>query len=265
MFPYMYETQFLVEEGATPAQVDRALTGFGMAMGMFAVDDMAGLDVGWRVQQALGHFSDPRERRPLVHDRLVAMGRLGQKRGAGWYRYDDPRTPTPDPEVEALIRSLADAAGIAARPIADEEIVERAIFALVNEGARALEAGVAARASDIDVIYVNGYGFPGWRGGPLFYADRLGLADGARPHPGVPSRARRALAAGAAARRARRARRHVPRRADRDGEETLTCRPPSRDACARRGCCRRTRSSAGTIAAGCASARRTPWGRIRRR
>jgi 3-hydroxyacyl-CoA dehydrogenase len=176
MFPYMYETQFLVEEGATPAAVDRALTGFGMAMGMFAVDDMAGLDVGWRAKQALGHVRDPGERRPLVHDRLVEMGRLGQKRGKGWYRYDDPRTPTPDPAVESLIRSLADAAGIEAREIGDEEIVERAIFALVNEGARALEAGVAARASDIDVIYVNGYGFPGWRGGPLFHADRLGLA-----------------------------------------------------------------------------------------
>jgi 3-hydroxyacyl-CoA dehydrogenase len=177
MFPYMYETQFLVEEGATPAQVDRALTGFGMAMGMFAVDDMAGLDVGARVKQALGHFADPRERRPLVHERLVAMDRLGQKRGAGWYRYDEPRTPTADPDVEALIRSLAADAGLEARAIADDEIVDRAILALVNEGARALEAGVAARASDIDVIYVNGYGFPGWRGGPLFYADRRGLGD----------------------------------------------------------------------------------------
>ena len=131
-------------------------------MGMFAVDDMAGLDVGWRVRKALGHFSDPRERRPLVHDRLVEMGRLGQKRGKGWYRYDEPRKPTPDPEVEALIRSLRGRRPASRRgPISDEEIVERAIFALVNEGARALEAGVAARASDIDVIYVNGYGFPG--------------------------------------------------------------------------------------------------------
>jgi len=177
MFPYMYETQFLVEEGATPAQVDRALTDFGMAMGMFAVDDMAGLDVGARVRTALGHFSDPRERRPLVHERLVAAGRLGQKRGAGWYRYDEPRTPTPDPEVETLIRSLAADAGIEPRAITDDEILDRAILALVNEGAKALEAGVAARASDIDVIYVNGYGFPGWRGGPMFYADRRGLGE----------------------------------------------------------------------------------------
>jgi 3-hydroxyacyl-CoA dehydrogenase len=175
MFPYMYETQFLVEEGATPEQVDAALKEFGMAMGMFAVDDMAGLDVGWRARQALGHFREPGARRPLVHDRLVEMGRLGQKRGKGWYRYDVARTPTSDPEVHELIQSLAVAAGIPQRVISDQEIVARSICALVNEGARALEAGVAARASDIDVIYVNGYGFPAWRGGPMFYADRVGL------------------------------------------------------------------------------------------
>jgi 3-hydroxyacyl-CoA dehydrogenase len=175
MFPYMYETQFLVEEGATPEEVDRALTEFGMAMGMFAVDDMAGLDVGWRVRRALGHFTDPGVRRPLVHDRLVDMGRLGQKRGRGWYRYDHGRTPVPDPEVAALIRSLAADAGIPQRSFTNDEIVERSIFALVNEAARVVAEGVAARASDIDVIYVNGYGFPAWRGGPLFYADRTGL------------------------------------------------------------------------------------------
>ena len=175
MFPYMYETQFLVEEGATPEQVDRALTDFGMAMGMFAVDDMAGLDVGWRARQALGHFEDPSLRKPLVHDRLVEMGRLGQKRGRGWYVYDDPRTPTPDPEVHEMIATLATEAGIERRPVSDREIVERSIYALVNEGAVALEAGVVARASDIDVIYANGYGFPAWRGGPMFYADRIGI------------------------------------------------------------------------------------------
>ena len=177
LFPYMYEAQFLVEEGATPEQVDKALTDFGMAMGIFAVDDMAGLDVGWRASRALGHFSDKSERRPLVHDLLVEMDRLGQKRGRGWYRYDDPRTPTPDPEVHELIRSAAAAAGLQPREITDAEIVQRTVLALVNEGARALSAGVAARASDIDVIYVNGYGFPSWRGGPMFYADRLGLAN----------------------------------------------------------------------------------------
>ena len=175
MFPYMYEAQFLVEEGATPADVDRALTDFGMAMGMFAVDDMAGLDVGWRVKRALGHFRNPTERRPLVHDRLVEAGRLGQKRGKGWYRYDDPRKPTPDPEVQTLIESVAVEAGIERRAVTPREIVERSIYALVNEGARTLQSGVATRASDIDVIYVNGYGFPAWRGGPMFYADRVGL------------------------------------------------------------------------------------------
>jgi len=177
LFPYMYEAQFLVEDGATPSQVDRALTDFGMAMGIFAVDDMAGLDVGWRVRQAMGHFSDPSERRPLVHDRLVELGRYGQKTGKGWYRYDDPRTPTPDPDVEALIRSMATAGGIRPRTFSNDEIVRRLMLALVNEGARALADGVAARASDIDVIYVNGYGFPAWRGGPLLYADLMGLAE----------------------------------------------------------------------------------------
>ena len=97
MFPYMYETQYMVEEGATPEQVDAALTGFGMAMGMFAVDDMAGIDVAIRAQQALGHFSEPGERRPLVQGLLVEAGRLGQKTGKGWYTYGDDRKPTPDP------------------------------------------------------------------------------------------------------------------------------------------------------------------------
>jgi 3-hydroxyacyl-CoA dehydrogenase len=174
-FPYIYEMQFVVEEGATPEQVDRALTGFGMAMGVFAVDDLAGLDVGWRVKKALGHFSGGVGRAPLVHDRLIAMERFGQKRGRGWYRYEQARTPTPDPEVNALIRSVAAEAGIPQRSIGDAEIVDRAVFALVNEGARALELGLAARASDIDVIYTSGYGFPAWRGGPMHYADHIGL------------------------------------------------------------------------------------------
>ena len=180
MFPYMYETQFLVEEGATPEQVDGALTRWGMAMGMFAVDDMAGLDVAWRVRQEMGHFRDTSERRPLVADQLHALGRYGQKTGKGWYRYDPSvgggRTPIPDPDVLEVIERTASSARIKRRTFSDDEIVERAIYALINEGARVLEDGGVLRASDIDVVYVNGYGFPGWRGGPMFYADRVGLA-----------------------------------------------------------------------------------------
>ncbi|MDQ3810945.1 MAG: 3-hydroxyacyl-CoA dehydrogenase family protein, partial [Chloroflexota bacterium] len=177
MFPYMYEAQFLVEEGATPEQVDRALTDFGMAMGIFAVDDMAGIDVAWRVRQELGHFADPAVRRPLIADKLYALGRVGQKSGSGWYRYDENRKPLADPFVVDLIRSTAREAGIPQRTFDDAEIVERCIYALVNEGARIVEDGTVQRASDIDVIYVNGYGFPSWRGGPMFFADRRGLKD----------------------------------------------------------------------------------------
>jgi 3-hydroxyacyl-CoA dehydrogenase len=175
MFPYMYEAQFLVEDGATPEQVDRALTDFGMAMGIFAVDDMAGIDVAWRIRQELGQFSEPGARRPLVADRLCEMGRFGQKTGKGWYQYPEGRRPEPDGEVIALIEETAAAAGIERRPFSTDEILERTLYALVNEGARVLEEGIALRASDIDVIYANGYGFPAWRGGPMFYADRVGL------------------------------------------------------------------------------------------
>jgi 3-hydroxyacyl-CoA dehydrogenase len=175
MFPYMYEAQFLVEEGATPAQVDKALTDWGMAMGIFAVDDMGGLDVAWRVRQELKQFADTSQRRPLVADQLVEMNRLGQKTGSGWYRYDDNRTPTPDPEVEALIERTATAAGIKRRTFTSDEIIEREIYALINEGAKILEEGHALRAADIDVIYLTGYGFPSFRGGPMFYADSIGL------------------------------------------------------------------------------------------
>ncbi len=141
MFPYMYEAQFLVEDGATPEQVDRVLTDWGMAMGIFAVDDMGGLDVAWRVRKELHQFEEPGARKPLVADLLVEMGRLGQKTGRGWYRYGEDRKPIPDPEVVALIESVARAAGIERRSITDEEILERAIYALINEGARVLEDG----------------------------------------------------------------------------------------------------------------------------
>jgi 3-hydroxyacyl-CoA dehydrogenase len=137
---------------------------------------MAGIDVAWHAKRALSHFREPSVRRPLVQDRLFEMGRLGQKTGKGWYRYDDARKASPDPEVIELIRSQAQQAGIPQRTVSDAHTVERMVYALINEGARALEEGCALRASDIDVIYVNGYGFPSWRGGPMLHADLVGLS-----------------------------------------------------------------------------------------
>jgi 3-hydroxyacyl-CoA dehydrogenase len=175
MFPYMREAQFLIEEGATPAQVDRALTNFGMAMGIFAVDDMGGIDLNWRVQQEYAHLVKPGTRQPLMLRKLFEMGRYGQKTGRGWYLYDENRKATPDPEVEALIERTAKEAGIERRQITDQEIIERCIYVMINEGARILEEGHASRASDIDAIYFSGYGFPAYRGGPMWYADTVGL------------------------------------------------------------------------------------------
>ena len=160
--PYMDQAQLLVEEGATPEQVDRALTDFGMAMGPLAVADLSGIDVFWRIQQEL-----PAAAANGI-DRLYAAGRYGQKTGAGFYKYDENRKPMPDPEALTLLQK-------AHRAISDEEIVERCIYALINEGAKVLEEGIALRASDIDVIYLTGYGFPAYRGGPMFYADMVGL------------------------------------------------------------------------------------------
>jgi 3-hydroxyacyl-CoA dehydrogenase len=174
--PYQREAQFLLEEGATVKQVDAALTEFGMAMGPLAVGDLAGLDVGWRIRKEYRHLEPAGRRVPLVADRLCEMGRYGQKTGAGWYRYTaGSRSPVADLEVERLIEESARAAGIARRTIAPEEIVERTVYALVNEGARILEEGIALRAVDIDIVYVHGYGFPAYRGGPMWYADTVGL------------------------------------------------------------------------------------------
>ncbi|HEY2842510.1 MAG TPA: 3-hydroxyacyl-CoA dehydrogenase NAD-binding domain-containing protein, partial [Bryobacteraceae bacterium] len=177
MLPYMREAQFLAEEGSTPQQIDRALTDFGMAMGIFAVDDMGGIDLAYRVKQEYAHLRKPGERVPLVLDKLFEMGRLGQKRGMGWYRYDETRVPIADTEVDQLIEKTARDAGIARRSIAGEETIERAIYVMINEGARILEEGDAQRAADIDVIYCTGYGFPGYRGGPMWYADTVGLSN----------------------------------------------------------------------------------------
>ncbi|PWU11463.1 MAG: 3-hydroxyacyl-CoA dehydrogenase [Terriglobia bacterium] len=173
--PYRREAEFLLEEGAPVEQVNQALHDFGMPMGPLAMLDLAGLDVGWRVRQEFRHLEKPGVRRPLVADRLCEMGRFGQKTGRGWSRYDENRRPSPDPEVAALIEEAARQAGIARRAISDEEVIDRSILALVNEGARLLEEGIALRAGDIDIVYINGYGFPAWRGGPMCYADTVGL------------------------------------------------------------------------------------------
>jgi 3-hydroxyacyl-CoA dehydrogenase len=172
---YGREAQFLVEEGAAVEQVDTALYDFGLAMGPLAMGDLAGLDVGWRIRKEFKHLEKPGVRVPLVADRLCEMGRYGQKTGAGWYHYDENRKPSGDPLVTALIDQLAREAGIDRRAVSNEEIIERTIYALVNEGARILEEGIALRSVDIDVVYINGYGFPAWRGGPMFYADTVGL------------------------------------------------------------------------------------------
>jgi 3-hydroxyacyl-CoA dehydrogenase len=172
---YGREAQFLVEEGAAVEQVDGAIYDFGLAMGPLAMGDLAGLDVGWRIRKEFKHLEKPGIRTPKGADALCELGRYGQKTGAGWYKYDENRKPSGDPEVTALIEKLALEEGIVRRPITNEEIIERTIYALVNEGARILEDGIALRAVDIDVVYLTGYGFPAWRGGPMFYADTVGL------------------------------------------------------------------------------------------
>ncbi len=173
--PYRREAQFLVEEGAGIEAVDQALSGFGMAMGPLATGDLAGLDVGWRIRKEYRHLEVPGIRQPFAEDRLCELGRYGQKTGAGWYKYDDQRRATPDPLVTELVRKWVDEAGIVQRQISAGEITDRCLYALINEGARILEEGYALRASDIDIIYLNGYGFPAHRGGPMWYADTVGL------------------------------------------------------------------------------------------
>jgi 3-hydroxyacyl-CoA dehydrogenase len=173
--PYGREAIFLVEEGARPQDVDGALYEFGFAMGYLSMSDLAGIDVGWRVRQEAKHLEKPGIRQPLIGDKLYEMGRYGQKTGAGFYNYDANRNRIPDPEIEAMIKQVATEAGIEQREISKEEIIERTQYALINEGAKILEEGIALRSVDIDIIYLNGYGYPTWRGGPMFYADTVGL------------------------------------------------------------------------------------------
>jgi 3-hydroxyacyl-CoA dehydrogenase len=172
---YTKQAWYLVEEGATPQQIDRAMESFGFAMGPFRVGDLVGHDVSLAIRQRR------RAERPgylcsTLPDKLCQLGRLGQKTGGGWYDYPEgPRRPAPSAAVEELITSHRAEIGVSRRRIDDSEIVDRLVYALVNEGARILEEGIAARASDIDVVYLTGYGFPRARGGPMFYAEQVGL------------------------------------------------------------------------------------------
>ncbi|MGH8692282.1 MAG: 3-hydroxyacyl-CoA dehydrogenase NAD-binding domain-containing protein [Burkholderiales bacterium] len=176
---YVQQSLFLLEEGATPAQVDSALQRWGLAMGPFAMYDMAGNDIGWEIRKRRAQ-----ERPAMVYskfaDRICEKGWFGQKAGRGWYRYEkvggvNARKPIPDPEVEKLLEEHRKEIRVKPRRIPDDEIVERCVFALANEGARILEEGIALRASDIDMVYLTGYGFPPYRGGPMFHADHVGL------------------------------------------------------------------------------------------
>src|SRR5256885_3273711 len=162
------QAEKLILEGALPHQVDKVLTDFGFPMGPFAMGDLAGLDVGWRLPKGRGVRSE-------VADRICELGRFGQKTGAGYYKYDEKRNPTPDPDVEKIIVDVSTELGITRRPISDEQILQRLLYPMVNEGAKILEEKMALRASDIDVIWVYGYGWPVYRGGPMFWADSIGL------------------------------------------------------------------------------------------
>ena len=172
---YGAAAQGLLNAGALPQQIDGALQKYGMAMGPFRMGDLAGLDIGWATRKRKAAEAGL-EMKPGVADKLAEAGRFGQKTGAGYYRYEaGKRDPIPDPVTEALVTEYRAANGITPRKISDDEVVERGIFALVNEGARILEEGIAARASDLDVCYLFGYGFPLHRGGPMLYADTVGL------------------------------------------------------------------------------------------
>ena len=172
---YGQQSLFLLDEGCSPQQVDAAVQKWGMAMGPLTMGDMAGLDIGWEIRKRR-YIERPNFLYSKVGDKIAELGRYGQKTGKGWYLYEaGNRKPIPDPAVDKIIADYRKEHGIKSRQISDEEIIERLIYALVNEGAYILEEGIALRASDIDMVYLTGYGFPPYRGGPMFYADTVGL------------------------------------------------------------------------------------------
>lgn len=172
---YVRQAGFLLEEGCTPEQVDRAIEHFGFAMGPFRMGDLAGNDIGWAIRKRR-YVEKPEVRYSRIADLLCEQGRFGQKTGAGWYDYQPgQRKPMPNADVIHMIEDHRKAQGVKSRHISDDEIVQRLVFALVNEGARIVDEGIASRASDIDVVYVMGYGFPAWRGGPMHHANAFGL------------------------------------------------------------------------------------------
>jgi 3-hydroxyacyl-CoA dehydrogenase len=167
LMPRQVEAMKLLLEGATPQQIDKVHVDFGMPMGPFQMSDLAGVDIGWH--------RDP-TRIENIRDALAAEGRWGQKKGAGFYDYDEKRTPSPSPRVAEIIADFRTKTGTPQHEISDEEIVERTLYPMVNEGAKILEEGMAQRASDVDVVWVYGYGWPVYRGGPMFWAGTEGLA-----------------------------------------------------------------------------------------
>ncbi|MEM5437057.1 3-hydroxyacyl-CoA dehydrogenase NAD-binding domain-containing protein [Paraburkholderia diazotrophica] len=172
---YIRQALFMLEEGALPAQVDKAIEKFGFAMGPFRMSDLAGNDIGWAIRKRR-YQERPEMHYSKIADRLCETGRFGQKTGGGWYDYQaGDRNAYPSKQIDEMIVAYSKELGVERRKISDDEIVERLVFALVNEGAKILEEGIASKASDIDMVYLTGYGFPVWRGGPMLYADTVGL------------------------------------------------------------------------------------------
>jgi 3-hydroxyacyl-CoA dehydrogenase len=171
---YTSEAEFLLEDGATPEQVDRVVEAFGMPMGPFAMRDLSGNDIGLKVRKLREQKYAAQERFPKVLERMVERGWLGQKTGTGFYTYAE-RQRSPNLEAVSMIEQISKELGIERRALGDDEILARLLHPLINEGAKVLEDGIAGRASDIDIVFVNGYGFPAYRGGPMYWAEQIGL------------------------------------------------------------------------------------------